>query len=109
MATGEQTKANSYASLVLGRNNAGSFASGGDATWIATDPVLEIGNGEASGGIPSNAMTVLKNGELRTEGVIQSKAGVRVPPQGDLSMGDFTAGNNPADLDPTSGLKYQGE
>jgi hypothetical protein len=108
-ATGEKTKANSYASLALGRNNVGSFASGGDAAWMATDPVLEIGNGEADGGIPSNAVTVFKNGKLRTSNVMESKVGFRTPPQGDLSMGDFTAGSNPADLVPTSGLKYQGE
>ena len=109
-AMGDQTKANAYASLALGRNNVGSYdAAGGDTQWIETDPILEIGNGEDDWRIPSNAVTVFKNGKLRTGNVAEFKGGVRVPPQGDLSMGDFTAGNNPADLNPTLGLKYQNE
>ena len=107
-AMGLGTNAYSYGSLALGRNNVVSYASGGDTQWIETDPVLEIGNG-ADRETPSNAVTILKNGELRAAGVIQSKAGVRVPPLGDLSMGEFTSGSNPADLDPTLGLRYPTE
>jgi hypothetical protein len=107
-ATGDQTKAYAYASFALGRNNVGGFAAGGDTAWVETDPVLEIGNG-GDWNSPSNAVTILKNANMRTGGKAEFKGGVRVPPQGDLSMGDFTAGNNPADLDPTLGLKYQNE
>lgn len=109
-ALGLKTKAKTYASLALGRNNVGfiDVDAGGDSTWNVQDPVLEIGNG-GDWGTPSNAVTIFKSGELRTSSKAQFKGGVRVPPQGDLSMGDFAAGQNPADLDPTLGLKYQGE
>jgi len=93
----------------MGRNNVGFFASGGDTQWIETDPVLEIGNGAADWGTPSNAVTVLKNANMRTGGVVEAKNGFRTPPKGDLSMGEFTSGSNPADLDPTLGLRYPTE
>jgi len=108
VATGRDTNACAYASLALGQSNVGAFAIGGDTHWIETDPVLEIGNGQ-DWETPSNAVTIFKNGKLRTSNVAEFKGGVRVPQQGDLSMGDFIAGPNPADLDPTLGLKYQNE
>jgi hypothetical protein len=62
-------------------------------------------------GPPSNALVVHKNGEVRAAGKIQSKGGFRTPPMGDLNMGEFTAGANPAD--PANGLnaslRYPGE
>ncbi len=102
---GNQVSANSYASVAFGQFNAGIAPSGGGATnWVATDPVLEIGNGVSGAG--SNAVTIFKNGKLRTAGTIESQAGMRVPQTGDLSMGSYTNGNNPASLNPATGLLY---
>jgi len=57
---GNQTRAESSYSTAIGRYNIG----GGDpASWIATDPLFEIGNG-ASDVSRTNALTVLKNGTI---------------------------------------------
>lgn len=59
-ATGADTEANSSGSFVLGRYNIG----GGDTVnWVDTDPIFEIGIGNADDN-RSNAMTVLKNGNV---------------------------------------------
>ncbi len=58
-AIGLSTQARAYASLVIGRFN-DSISSSSPTTWVATDPVFIIGNG-TSGGVRSNAMTILKN------------------------------------------------
>lgn len=58
-AMGVVTKAESLASLAVGRNNIG----GGDPfVWQPNDPLFEVGNGSET--IPSNALTVLKNGMI---------------------------------------------
>jgi len=119
-AIGNGTKAQSFSSFSLGQYNVGLVTSSntpiyngdGDAIgsyngstgWVASDAVVEIGNGTS--GFPSNAVTIFKSGELRTQGLIQSQAGVRVPPTGDLSMGGYTNGANPATLNPATGLLY---
>ncbi len=55
-ALGQNIDAEAYNSFVIGYNNIG----GGDPSlWIDTDPLFEIGNGFSG---PSNALTVLKNG-----------------------------------------------
>ncbi|RLD21815.1 MAG: hypothetical protein DRI69_03020 [Bacteroidetes bacterium] len=59
VSLGHYTKAGSYASLALGKFNVGL---GNDSTWVATEPVFEIGNG-TSDGARANALTVLKNGK----------------------------------------------
>ena len=59
MALGPNTIAESYFSTALGRFNIG----GGDPKqWNDFDPLLEIGNGLSNS--PSNALTVLKNGNI---------------------------------------------
>jgi hypothetical protein len=59
-AMGFNTIAASYRSSAIGRYNVG----GGSATsWVATDPLFEIGNGAGSSAT-ANAMTVLKNGNV---------------------------------------------
>lgn len=107
---GYLTKAASYGSMALGQNNVGVVSTGGNTNWVSTDPLLEIGNGNvnawANPGTPSDAVIIFKNGEQRNAGLIQSQAGVRVPPTGDLSMGSYTNGNNPATLNPATGLLY---
>jgi hypothetical protein len=95
----------------------------GDAlNWVPTDDLFVVGNGgetvipdEVSPGVSSNALAVHKNGNLRVAGNVQSKGGFRTPPMGDLEMGDFKAGVNPAapqtDTNPglNAGLRYPGE
>jgi hypothetical protein len=58
-AMGYQTKAESYNSMAIGRYNVGG---GNPSSWVDTDPLFEIGNGNF--GTPANAMTVLKNGNV---------------------------------------------
>ncbi|MBN1391318.1 MAG: hypothetical protein JW947_00780 [Sedimentisphaerales bacterium] len=59
-AMGVFTKAESYASTAAGRYNIG----GGTAdSWVATDPLYEIGIGTADDN-RANALTVLKNGNV---------------------------------------------
>ncbi len=59
-AFGYNTEAKPYASFVIGKYNE---ISGTTGSWVATDPLFVIGNG-ASAGSPSNAVTVLKNGNV---------------------------------------------
>lgn len=85
VAFGSMSRAESYHSFVIGRYNVGGFASTGNTTWIATDPIFEIGNGYQVMAMPpsiirSNALTVYKNGNATFQGV------VRVAPGGDIPM-----------------------
>jgi len=67
-AMGQFTKAESYSSTAIGAYNIG----GGNATtWVATDPLFEIGNGTSS--TPSNAFTVYKNGNTDVSGVFRAQ------------------------------------
>ncbi len=59
-AMGHTTTAQSYASVVLGRYN---IISGNTTSWVATDPLFVIGNGPSTA-VRSNAVTVLKNGNV---------------------------------------------
>lgn len=80
-AFGSGNRAESYHSFVIGRYNVGGYAPTGNTTWIATDPIFEIGNGGQSYPIiRSNALTVYKNGNATFQGV------VRVAPGGDIPM-----------------------
>ncbi len=58
-AMGFYTKAQPYASTVLGRYN---IISGTTDSWEDDEPLFVIGNGDSM--TPSNAMTVLKNGNV---------------------------------------------
>ncbi len=49
----------SYGSVVVGWDN---ILSGNPTTWSATNPIFVVGNG--SGSVPSNAMTILWNGNV---------------------------------------------
>ena len=60
VAMGHTTTANSYASVVLGRYN--DLTSVSSSSWISSDPLFIIGNGTESSS--SNAVTVLKNGNV---------------------------------------------
>ena len=58
------TKSGSYASAAMGRWNTGL---GSPISWIASDPLFEIGNGVSSTA-PSNALTVFKDGNMQLQG-----------------------------------------
>jgi hypothetical protein len=96
VATGSASKAEANGVFVIGRNNVGGFYytnngnsfDDGDTGWVATDPIFEIGNGTSTTA-RSNALTVYKNGNMSVKGAI------RIPASGDLSMGEFTAGQAP--------------
>jgi len=63
-AMGWYSKAESYASVAIGKFNIG----GGSATsWVATDPLFEIGIGTSSFS-RANALTVYKNGNIELAG-----------------------------------------
>ncbi|MBI5415515.1 MAG: hypothetical protein HZA29_01740 [Candidatus Omnitrophica bacterium] len=59
-AMGGYTIADAFGSFVLGQYN---VQSGDSMLWVPTDPLFVIGNGTNSGSL-SNAMTVLKNGNV---------------------------------------------
>lgn len=71
---GVTTYAKSYASFVVGRYN---VIAGDSLSWLAADPLFVVGNGQKyySGGswhyLPSNAFTVLKNGNAMVQGNLQ--------------------------------------
>jgi hypothetical protein len=58
-ALGDHTVANAYASVVIGQYDS-TFTSSNSITWVATDPLLILGNGTNI--TRSNALLVLKNG-----------------------------------------------
>lgn len=61
LALGNNLTTGSFAEIALGRSNA--ITTGNTTTWILTDPLLQLGN---SGGATSNALTILKNGNIGT-------------------------------------------
>ena len=61
LAFGQNNVANSAFETVFGRFAA--ITSGNDSSWLATDPLLQIGNGGSETN-RSNALTVLKNGNI---------------------------------------------
>jgi hypothetical protein len=73
-AMGMTTDARPYASLVIGRFN---VVDGTASSWVSTEAAFVIGNGTGAGS-PSNAFTVLKNGNV-TLGGIAGTDGIRFP------------------------------
>jgi hypothetical protein len=92
IAGGWGTTAAGYAQFVVGSFNA---PQGDPENWVGTDDLFQVGNGGYQR--PSNAFTVKKNGDavlsgtLTTTGLV-ANGPVRIMPQGDLSMGAYTAG-----------------
>lgn len=86
-ASGEYTTSSAYVSFAVGFSNVGG---GSPTTWVATDPLFEVGNGSktVSGTVfgnpaatgPSDAFVVYKNGSAKFSGP------VTVPPGGDIPM-----------------------
>src|SRR3989339_50748 len=65
----EGTVADSYESFALGRYNVGG---GNSTSWVATDPLFEIGMGTGSS-TRLNALTVFKNGNAKIAGTVDSR------------------------------------
>ncbi|MBX2986254.1 MAG: DUF1566 domain-containing protein [Bdellovibrionaceae bacterium] len=62
MALGANTTADSYAQTTVGWNNA-LKGSEDAASWVATDPLFVVGNGQTTAA-RSNALMILKNGSV---------------------------------------------
>lgn len=79
------TKAESYVCTALGVGNVGG---GSPDSWVNTDPLFEIGN-SLDHQNPSNALTVLKNGNvgLTKVGFTKPHARFQVPENGNLDTG----------------------
>lgn len=72
-AMGEWTTAQAYASLVIGRWNVIQGISG---SWVPGDPLFVVGNGTSS--IRSNALTLLKDGNLTIAGTLTQNSDARL-------------------------------
>jgi hypothetical protein len=68
------TTAQAYGSVALGQNN---LVAGSAIGWVVTDPVLVVGNG-SSQLAPSNAFTLLKNGNLTIAGTLTQNSDERL-------------------------------
>ncbi len=85
-AFGINTSAKSYASFVIGMYNKvpASFSS---TTWVPTDQLFVIGNGDHI--TQKNAMTVLKNGNV---GILTTTPKNKLDVQGGIAIGNTYAG-----------------
>jgi len=100
IAIGARTSAEAYLSTAIGRYNVG----GGTANdWIATEPLFEIGIGDIVEGIKSNALTVLKNGNM---GILKAVPAKPLDVNGDIR---FIHTNCVQADNPTSGNTSDGE
>jgi hypothetical protein len=102
-ATGYGTSAGAQLSFVVGACNLGlseTGASPSPTTWVATDPLFEIGNGSASGygsGYPnpaatgpSDALVVYKNGDTAVQGTVTAPTFVTTAPNGSGDIPMYT-------------------
>ena len=82
-ATGQYTTANSQSAFVAGQYNVGLSSTGATpsaTSWVATDPLVEFGNGSGTGSTPkSDAVVVYKNGNMTVQGVVTVAAGGDIP------------------------------
>lgn len=76
-AAGLGTTATAHSSFAAGAYNVGG---GNSTSWVATDPLFEIGNG-TSASARSDALVVYKNGKIK------------MSRQGDILMGEFGNGD----------------
>ena len=80
-STGSYTTANSLGSFAIGQYNVGLSSTGATpnaTSWVATDPLLELGNGTSSSA-KSDAVVVYKNGNMTVKGVVTVAAGGDIP------------------------------
>jgi hypothetical protein len=75
-AMGYNTFANPYASVVIGTLNDTTCSLNGKAYWHPTDPLFIAGNGTFMG--RSNALTLLKNGNLIIAGTLTQSSDFRL-------------------------------
>lgn len=77
VAVGGGTTTSAYESFALGQYNVGLNSGGGSATatsWVATDPLFEVGNGTSS--THADALVVYKNGTAVLQGMLTAQGGV---------------------------------
>ncbi len=85
------TNANSYVSLVVGEYNTALSSTGATPSatgWVATDPLLELGNGTSSSA-KSDALVVYKNGNASfpaAASTVTASAFVTTVASGDIPM-----------------------
>ena len=72
---GLNTTSQSYASMVVGRYN---IISGNLITWVPADPLFVVGNGSSSTS-RSNALTILKNGQIGLQTVTAPTYALELP------------------------------
>jgi len=82
---GYRTNTTSYADLAIGRYNVGG---GTFNSWVATDPVFEIGMGTNSTNTV-NALTVFKNGNLSLAGNMSVSGRILLPTTPWVLVDDF--------------------
>jgi hypothetical protein len=70
VASGNGASAKAFASTALGSYN-DFISSSNPTTWVATDPLLIVGNGTSSSA-RSNALTLYKNGNFKISGNLMS-------------------------------------
>jgi len=93
-AAGINTTATAYDSFVAGYLNLGTNSSGGTAsatTWVATDPLFEIGNGTQLQVSPytlieADALVVYKNGNATVQGNVTAPSFITTSASGDIPM-----------------------
>jgi hypothetical protein len=95
-AAGANSTAAGYAQFVVGQYNDTTTNPSSATAWISTDDLFQIGNG-TDATHTSNALTVKKNGDTTVAGQLTTASLVvngasHIAQQGDLAMGDFTAG-----------------
>lgn len=73
-AFGQYLNVNSYNSFVIGRYN---VASGTTNSWNSSEPLLVAGNGKGSAST-SNALTLLKNGNMTISGSLSQSSDMRL-------------------------------
>jgi hypothetical protein len=106
-AIGANTTAQGYGQTVIGFYNkpVGNPQPASTPSYYAhpapDSPIFVIGNGKlspASGthNQPSNALTVAYSGATRINGTLTVKNKIRFAPSGDIPMGNYTSGSNPA-------------
>ena len=76
VAMGTETTASIFSSVVIGRFNALPLITNA-TTWVATDPLFVAGNGTGTSN-RSNALTLLKNGNMTIAGTLTQNSDARL-------------------------------
>jgi len=100
---GLETRVNSYGALGIGQYN-DTIPSSNPATWVATDPLLMLGNG-TSHSARSNAVVVYKNGNTDISGYTRLGTAAEDAPR--IKMKEFsgtTSGTNNGSIPIPHGL-----